>query len=540
MDRFVIAIQIVAVFLLFAESLYICFRRPSRMQVLMLITVVSTIITLVGYTVELTAKEESVALLGVAIAYIGKPYALLAPFLFILDYCQKDISRTLTALLAVFNLLFPLMIFTNGSHHLYYSWVEFDRSRPFSPLRLGHGPLYYLYLLKVLVNFFLILHLTLKRYRTETEAEARAQLVYLFGMVFSSVAGYAVFLTGVTRGYDTTIIGAIVGTVLLSILFFRYRLFDVVTLAQEEALNGANFGILVLDGRNRRTYANQMMDTLLSRTFRMEELLALPYGKTEIYKGSAVYEVSRSYIVDRGRIFGKKIEVTDVTDRHNYSKRLEEEVDVRTEEIRRIQRSVVSSFAGIVEARDNSTGEHIFRMSRYVDVLARSLRSLGYYGNELTDGYITSLVEVAPLHDIGKISVPDGILLKPGKLTDEEFAVIKTHTLMGARVIDQCLSGVERPEYVTLAREVALCHHEKWDGSGYPNGLRGEDIPLSGRIIAVADVYDAVRSQRVYKPAMSPEEARQVILDGSGSHFAPQVVEAFEHAMDEIEAVAEE
>lgn len=540
MFRFVIAVQLTAIFLLFAESLYICFRRPSRMQVLMLITVVSTIITLVGYTVELTAQEEAVALLGVAIAYIGKPFALLAPFLFILDYCRKDISRTLTALLAVFNLLFPLMIFTNSFHHLYYSWVEFDRSRPFSPLRLGHGPLYYVYMVKVLANFFVILRLTLKRYRRETDPEGRAQLAFLFGMVFSSVAGYGVFLTGITQGYDTTIIGAIVGTVLLSVLFFRYRLFDVVTLAQEEALNGANFGVMVLDGRNRKTYANQMMDHLLSRIFHPEELLSLPYGKTEILKDGSVYEVNRSYIVDQGRIFGKKIEITDVTDRHNYSKRLEAEVDIRTREIQRIQRSIVSSFAGIVEARDNSTGEHIVRMSRYVEILARSLRSLGYYGDELTDSFITGLVDVAPLHDIGKISIPDGILLKPGKLTDEEFAVIKTHTLMGVQVIDQCLSGVERPEYVALAKEVALCHHEKWDGSGYPNGLRGEEIPLSGRIIAVADVYDAVRSERVYKPAINRDEARQIILDGKGSHFAPEVVEAFDHAIREIEAVVED
>lgn len=540
MGHAIFAVQLVAIFLLFAEALYICFRRPSRMQVLMLIALISAIVMLVGYSVEITAADLATAKLGVAVAYLGKPFALLAPFLFICDYCHRPVSKTITALLAVFNCLFPLLIFTNDRHFLYYSSVSFDRSRPFSPLVLAHGPLYYLYMAKVVVNFVLALCLTVKRFREERDPGERTQLLFLFGSFFFSVVGYLVFLTGITGGYDTTMAGAILGTVSLSILFFRYRLFDVVTLAKEQALEEANFGILVLDSRSRVSFSNRMMDYLMSAVFRPEEFSALPYGKTVVSKGEAVYELNCSRIDDRGWSFGKRVEVTNVTERHNYSLQLEKEVESRTREIRRIQRSIVNSFAGIVEARDNSTGEHILRISRYVDILAHSLRSMGHYVGELAEDFITSLVDVAPLHDIGKISIPDGILLKPGKLTEEEFEVIKTHACTGAQVIDQCLSGVERPEYVALAREVALGHHEKWDGSGYPRGLRGEDIPLSARIIAVADVYDAVRSQRVYKPAMNRAEARSIILEGRGTHFDPLVVDAFENALEEIEAVIEE
>ncbi len=540
MVRLILSVQILAIFLLFAEVLYICHRRPSRMQVLMLITCISTMVTLVGYTIEISSDHPSTALIGVAVAYIGKPYALLAPLLFIADYCGKPISKRLATVLAVLNLSFPILIFTNDLHHLYYSWVGFDFSRPFSHLRLGHGPLYYLYMAKVIVNFFWVLSLTVRRYRQESDPEERAQLLYLFGTILSSVVGYLVFLTGATMGYDTTMAGAIVGTVFLSVLFFRYRLFDVLTLAKEQALNEANFGILVLDSRGNVNFSNAMMAGLLPGTFRLEEFSRLPFGETVVRKGERMYEVSRSNLVDGGWSFGNKIEITDITERFRYSATLEREVEERTREIRRIQRSIVSSFAGIVEARDNSTGEHITRMSRYVDILARSLRELGYSGDALTESFITSLVDVAPLHDIGKISIPDSILLKPGKLTSEEYDTIKTHTLMGEKVIDQCLSGVERPQYVELAKEVALCHHEKWDGSGYPRGLKGEEIPLSARIIAVADVYDAVRSERVYKPPMNRAEARQVILDGCGTHFAPEVVAAFEHALTQIEAVAEE
>ena len=139
------------------------------------------------------------------------------------------------------------------------------------------------------------------------------------------------------------------------------------------------------------------------------------------------------------------------------------------------------------------------------------------------------------MHDIGKIVIPDCILLKPGKLTPEEFDVIKTHTTEGARLIKECFAGVERPEYVEMAETVARSHHEKWNGTGYPEKLAGEEIPLPARIVAVADVYDALRSVRCYKLPMPAEEARSIILEGKGAHFDPDVVDAFMNIVDQVE-----
>ena len=210
----------------------------------------------------------------------------------------------------------------------------------------------------------------------------------------------------------------------------------------------------------------------------------------------------------------------------------------RTREITHIQRSVIASFANIVEARDDSTGTHIKRTSAYVRIIAENLRQMGRHTQTLTDEYITTLEDVAPLHDIGKISISDSILCKPGKLTAEEYAVIKTHTTTGADIIEKAMRGVETDEYVSMGMDVTLYHHEKWAGGGYPEGLSGEAIPLSARIMAIADVYDAVCSPRCYKPAISRAEARKIILAGRGTHFDPDVADAFLRGIREIEQVS--
>lgn len=159
--------------------------------------------------------------------------------------------------------------------------------------------------------------------------------------------------------------------------------------------------------------------------------------------------------------------------------------------------------------------------------MANRLKHREIFSDYLTEERIDLLYKSAPLHDIGKVGVPDAILLKPGKLTDEEFETMKTHALIGAESIATAEKQMGSCSFLFLAREIALTHHEKWNGSGYPAGLVGEEIPLSGRLMALADVYDALISKRVYKPAFSHEKAKSIILEGNGTHFDPQVVEAF-------------
>ena len=200
----------------------------------------------------------------------------------------------------------------------------------------------------------------------------------------------------------------------------------------------------------------------------------------------------------------------------------------------------ILALASLAETRDNETGAHILRTQRYVKVLAEHLSSHPDFSAVLNFETIELLYKSAPLHDVGKVGIVDSILLKPGKLTDDEFVIMKTHAQLGSDALLVAEEQMGSNSFLRYAREIALTHHEKWDGSGYPNALRGDDIPLSGRLMALADVYDALLSKRVYKPAFSHEQAKEVILKGRGSHFDPRVVVAFEACEMEFVAIAEQ
>jgi putative two-component system response regulator len=197
------------------------------------------------------------------------------------------------------------------------------------------------------------------------------------------------------------------------------------------------------------------------------------------------------------------------------------------------------ALAKLAESRDSETGAHVERVQSYTRLLARELSIAVKDNHGVDDEYVRLLYQTSPLHDLGKVGIPDAILLKPGKLTPGEFTIMKTHTIVGAQTLDAALQRFPNVRFLQMAREIAATHHEKFDGSGYPQGLIGEQIPLCGRIVALADVYDALTSRRVYKAAMTHEQAKAIILASSGSHFDPEIIEAFVRAESQIVAVWE-
>ncbi len=207
---------------------------------------------------------------------------------------------------------------------------------------------------------------------------------------------------------------------------------------------------------------------------------------------------------------------------------LEREVALRTLEVQAIQDVTIMAMTSLAETRDNETGNHIRRTQLYVKALAEHLRDHPRFAHVLTDRMVDLLYKSAPLHDIGKIGIPDAILLKPGKLTVEEFEIMKTHTTLGRNAIEEAERRLGmRVAFLSVSKEIAYSHQEKWDGSGYPEGLKGDAIPVSARLMAVADVYDALISKRVYKPAFPHEQACATIVKGRGTHFDPDMVDAF-------------
>lgn len=206
---------------------------------------------------------------------------------------------------------------------------------------------------------------------------------------------------------------------------------------------------------------------------------------------------------------------------------LEERVKERTKLIERTNSATIYCLAALAETRDPETGEHIKRTQKYIRELALELSTKEEYKDVLTNEYIELLYKSAPLHDIGKVGIKDSILLKPGKLTEEEFEEMKKHTTYGGESLMVGIKELGEESFLTLAKEIALTHHEKWDGSGYPRGLSKKEIPISGRLMALSDVYDALISKRVYKEAFTHEEAKNIILEGRETHFDPNIVDAF-------------
>jgi HD-GYP domain-containing protein (c-di-GMP phosphodiesterase class II) len=209
-----------------------------------------------------------------------------------------------------------------------------------------------------------------------------------------------------------------------------------------------------------------------------------------------------------------------------------------TEEIMRTRDTTILTLASLAETRDNETGAHILRTQRYVKILAEHLRGSPRFSEYLNEESIDLLYKSAPLHDIGKVGIPDAILLKPGKLTEEEFEIMKTHAEIGTEALNVAEAQLGSTDFLKLAREISLSHHEKWDGSGYPRGLSCDDIPISGRLMAVADVYDALISKRIYKPAFSHKKSMEIILEGSGKHFDPDVIDALTAREEDFKEIA--
>jgi putative two-component system response regulator len=219
---------------------------------------------------------------------------------------------------------------------------------------------------------------------------------------------------------------------------------------------------------------------------------------------------------------------------------LEAEVARRTREVLAVQDVTIHALASLAETRDNETGNHIRRTQHYVRVLAQHLSTHPRFAAKLTDTYIRGLFKSAPLHDIGKVGIPDSILLKPGKLTDAEFEIMKTHTTLGRDALERAEQALgSSVDFLSIAKEIAYSHQEKYDGSGYPLGLVADAIPLAARLMAVADVYDALISRRVYKEPYSHEKSVEIMQQGRGRHFDPDVFDAFLALQDEFQQIAQ-
>ena len=381
---------------------------------------------------------------------------------------------------------------------------------------------------------------------------------YIFEKIFIKVIGYE-SLPVVPVGFD-------ISNALFVYLIVGRKFCDVNVLATHVVFDAVNVPAIVLDRKKHITNINSMAERIFpvltddlvgqpaenclftEYTGLIPGLLMegnIPHsGEEFIYGSGKVFQPHLNVIKTGTRLQGYVLWLDDVTLLHEYKQQLEHEVDEKTaklqesvDKMRAMRDQMVLGFSSIAEHHDLSSKGHIRRTANYTEAIARELFEEGRFKNEIDASYVEKIGQVAPLHDIGKTYIDRNILDKAGTLTHEERAIMEMHTVMGAQFIEATMKQNVDPLYAKLAYDTALNHHEWWNGSGYPNKISGEQIPLCARIMAVADVYDALVTKRPYKKVYTSQQAYEMIHSQSGTQFDPRIVEAFERCRDQIEII---
>jgi len=350
-------------------------------------------------------------------------------------------------------------------------------------------------------------------------------------------------------------IGYLIGTIMMQWLFTRIQSFDLTSNLAAAVDRMKEFGYIELDNKNRYVNSNGIVKHLfpeiekdwridriipMSNSFLYSEIIAWAINPNILDKGKTLHINDRYFkIFVRDVYYGKKkkvgilIEFIDRTDEHryteaikNYNDNLRVEVAKKTTALRYARDRLIIGMAEMAESRDLSTGNHIKRTSAVVDVFSHyMLTNDNPY--ELSESFLKMVAKAAPMHDLGKVTIDDNILRKPGKLTAEEYEIMKTHSEAGAKIVENVLRGAGDDEFVDIARDIAWYHHEKWNGQGYPKELKGEEIPVEARIMALVDVFDALVSKRCYKDSFTYDKAFSIIEESLGTHFDPKLGQVF-------------
>ncbi len=542
MYQFCVSIQYVGIILCLLGLVYLLKQWPSRPQSIMLFLGMAILVYSIGYLFEITSDSLGEALMATKISYMGKVYIPPLAFLFVLYYYRINISKKLVLATVAAHTMLLVLILTCEHHDFFYTNIGFAKEGLFPHLVHWHGVGYVAYMALVLCYGVIMLIVCILQY-LRAKSKEKEKALYLLIMVLCPVFGLVLYLSGITQGYDVTAVGYIFSGVILLVSIFRYDFFDTVNLAKNYVVENLADGLVVLGTQGEFVYANApalaLFPALVTKEYEgaVEEIRGFCTSGKRLHTNQKVYRVSEREILKDNKLRGKMYYLQEVTDSYNYTVKLEAEVRDKALELFNSHHSLIVSLANMVEARDGVTGQHVKHTSRYVEIMARALKKREKYKETMSNSYISVLCEAAPLHDIGKISMKDSILRKEGSLNTEELKSIQTHPAIGAQIIDTVLEESGNSEYLLAAKEMAYCHHERWDGNGYPQGLKGEEIPLSARIMAIADVYDALRSERSYKTAYSKEVAKQIISDESGKQFDPELVQVFLECLTEIEAV---
>ena len=532
------------------------------------ITLVYVLVPIVNLGAVLLAHTHSLdAALGVnQLSFIGGCYLQLIIMLAVFSLCEIPFSRIVKLVLFLLSSAIFVVAMTGGRtlsdgrpvSGLFYRLVTFSDADGAGILIKQYGPLHTVFYAIVIVYFLLSVGTIVYAFFRKKQV-SRKILMQLFlpecVAMFSFFAGRQLI-----PGIELLPAAYVFAQVMYLFIISRISLFDVTETAIDSMAKAGETGFMSFDfgqhylGSNAAAKAvfPVLNDLTVDRSIRrsksfselvtpwLDAFLSDETRNTARYeKDDQFYQITLSWLYNGRKKQGYQLTVQDNTKdqqyirlMHNFNNNLQREVDVKTRHLVEMHNRLILSMATMVESRDNSTGGHIRRTSEGVRIL---LNAMGEEWN-LTDDFRRNLIKAAPMHDLGKIAVDDEILRKPGRFTPEEYEIMKRHAGEGARIVHEILKDTDDDAFHILAENVAHYHHERWDGKGYPDGLSGEDIPPEARIMAVADVYDALVSKRVYKEKMSFEKANEIMMAGMGTQFAPEMKDVYLRARPELEA----
>ncbi|MCR5743588.1 MAG: HD domain-containing protein [Lachnospiraceae bacterium] len=520
-----------------------------------------------GYCFQMMGRDAGTVVVGLKISYLGGCFLPYFMLMCVLNVCDINVKNLYKTFAFIWCCTLFLSVLTIGHTEIFYNVLGYeDRGNKLHILR-EYGPMHTAVYISI-IAFFAVGLVAIIYSLFKNREVSRTTIVFL--MLPEVVCFFSFFnFTIADRDYELVPVTYVLAEVTYLIIIHRITLYSVSDMLVETMVETGDTGFIMMDFKSKYLGSNETAKSIIPELYniRIDEKFKgnEVFNKTvNLWVGTFVrdnlsnkivyikhndgiaendeaYIINVNYLYDGKKRRGYQILLMDDTQNQkyirlldNYNVQLESEVEEKTRHLTEMHDNLVLGLASMVESRDNSTGGHIRRTSKVVELLIEQIKKDNVFG--LDDKFCTDIVKAAPLHDVGKIAVDDAVLKKPGSFTKEEFEAMKSHTSEGAKVLKEILKDTEDEMFKKVAINVAHYHHERWDGTGYPDGLKGEEIPIEARIMAVADVYDAVVSKRVYKEKMSYDAANSLILEEMGTHFDIRLKPYYEKARPEIEA----
>lgn len=511
-----------------------------------------------GYMQLVSASSHETAIFANQTIYLGTSFS---PFLFIMclaDLCKIRMKKIITVLFLTYGAVVFTAVSTIGIVPWYYHSVELVHKGGLTFLMKDYGPLHTLYPLYLLGSLILGLIFIIQAFTKKKDVSHVTSILLL--IILMTIVVLYIVQRVMEIQVEIIPISYVFAEIGVLFLLRRISLYDVMAISTGSMIESKSYGFIIWDSNGKYLGGDEAAKEWFPELKEMQIDVSFPQCNTELIEqiqvwtdteeqGQTAYFNQGEYIIEAKHILlkdGKNKDIHCVYLRDDtqqqkythlvekYNENLARDVEEKTSKIHDIQNDIIISMASIVENRDSNTGGHIARTSDVVNIFVKHLQKKEKYP-QLTPQIAKCIRKAAPLHDFGKIAIPDIILNKPGKFTDEEYQEMQKHSAKGADIVARILQNSEDTVFKDIAVNVAHFHHEKWDGSGYPNRIKEEEIPFEARVMALADVFDALVSKRVYKESFGYDKAFFIIEDSCGSHFDPELCKEFLECRPELE-----